>query len=83
MGIEITHKMTADDSRKLEAAAMRFCTRHNLRISDGMAALETVECAVMDDGSLDTAYLKKLWTRIHIRITGGPSHGWGYIGTRR
>jgi len=82
MALSTTRRMTDDDAAKLERAAERFCARHGIRVADDDTALLTVEAMVTDGGDPERAgYLARLWRRIHIRATGCPDHGYGYVGT--
>jgi hypothetical protein len=79
--------MTDEDAVKLERAAERFCARHNIRVDDDDTALLTIEAMVTGGrrcygGDPERAgYLARLWRRCHIRATGCPDHGYGYVGT--
>ena len=81
MALSTTRRMTDEDAVKLERAAERFCARHNIRVDDD-TALIAVEAMVTDGGDPERAtYLARLWRRCHIRATGCPDHGYGYVGT--
>lgn len=86
MSWNITRRATADDVAAVEKAAVRFCTRHGINVTNGTTAVFSIECEISKTDAFDTSrvrYLARLWRAILKRITGSPDGiAYGYVGTQ-
>ena len=89
MPLSTIRQMTDEDQERMEAAAARFCERHNIRRYPEDSALQTVEYATTerpgesDLEAIQRKRLVRLWLaafRSAVRSKTADSYGYGYIG---
>ena len=84
MGWNIIRKATEFDEQALQAAAERFCKRHNLEFDNDMPAQTTIDYTLDHDREDENAKrLRPLWRAIVRRTLGRKSAegiAYGYVG---
>ena len=87
MGINVIKKLSDDDMARINAAAVRFAKRHNIRLGNLNDARFEVECATEADiHDRNDPTLSRLWSRCmcraaNIDVRNNAVIGWGHIGT--
>lgn len=82
MGWNTIRKATNEDEQALQAAAERFCKRHNLEFDADMPAQTTIYYT-LDNDREDEKRLRHLWRAIVRRTLGNKSAegiAYGYVG---
>ena len=85
MALSIIRKLTDNDKTRVEAAANRFCARHNISVSECETALEAIDYYIANRFPDDRRYYFTLWQRcfcraLRVDYDSRVTTGWGNIG---